>query len=138
MIQFPNPCLRYSVELIARSDRYAKFSQFIPSHNLYLKAIKRRTRILLVGNNVARIDSGPTSGKRLSRPQACCDQLEKKKEKEKKTEFSIYVPMYMIVRGAPRGYPTKLHSEFQYSAYHISTLKRRQRCPGITLRFLCP
>ncbi|EFN71369.1 Glutamate receptor, ionotropic kainate 2 [Camponotus floridanus] len=39
---------------------------------------------------------------------------------------------------APGPVPTKLHPEFQYSAYHISTLKRRQHRPGITLRLLCP
>jgi len=60
-------------------------------------------RVLLMGNNVARIDSGPTSEKRLSRPQACCDQLEKKKEKEKKIGvLDIRTDVYGRSQSAPR------------------------------------
>lgn len=83
--------------------------------------------------------SGPILEKGCSRPPARYDQKGKKREeKGKKSEFSIHTDMNGRSQIAPGPVPTKLHPEFQYSAYHISTLKRRQHRPGITLRLLCP
>lgn len=98
-------------------DMQSSLNSF-PSHNLRFKVSKRRARVLLPGHNVARIDFGLTSEKRLSRPPTCCDQLEKKRgRRQEKPEFSIHTDVYGRSRGAP-GPPDEIASGI--SIQHIS------------------
>lgn len=76
---------------------------------------------------------------RDSRPSARYDQRREKKtgEKGKKIRVLDTYRYEWPFADRPGVSSTKLHPEFQYSAYHISTLKRRQHCRGITLSLLC-
>lgn len=105
-----------------------------------LKTSGTRARVSLLGHNAARIDFRAHLGREtLETFPARYDQLRKKEEKKRKKIRVLDTYRYeWPFADHPGASPTKLHPEFQYSPYHISTLKRRQRCPGITLRLLCP